>query len=122
MIRSLKYFGVLLLACAFTTNLSAGNPDRVGSAGASQLLINPWARSSGWGGSNIASVRGLESLYGNVAGLAFTDKTELIFSRSSWIADVPINSFGFSQLRTKQIDIAFHLHTRLSIHLALSKN
>ena len=97
MIRSLKYFGVLLLACAFTINLSAGNPDRVGSAGASQLLINPWARSSGWGGSNIATVRGLESLYGNVAGLAFTDKTELIFSRSSWIADVPINSFGFSQ-------------------------
>jgi hypothetical protein len=97
MIRSLKYFGVLLLACAFTTNLSAGNPDRVGSAGASQLLINPWARSSGWGGSNIASVRGLESLYGNVAGLAFTEKTELIFSRSSWIADIPINSFGFSQ-------------------------
>lgn len=97
MIRSLKYFGVLLLACAFTTNVSAGNPDRVGSSGASQLLINPWARSSGWGGSNIASVRGLESLYGNVAGLAFTEKTELIFSRSSWIADIPINSFGFSQ-------------------------
>ena len=32
----------------------AGNPDRVGSAGASQLLINPWARSSGLGGANIA--------------------------------------------------------------------
>ena len=91
MIRSLKYLWILLLACSCTTNLFAGNPDRVGSAGASQLLINPWARSSGMGGSNIASVKGLESLYGNVAGLAFTEKTELIFSRSSWIADVPIN-------------------------------
>ena len=97
MIRSLKYFGILLLACAFTTNLLAGNPDRVGSAGASQLLINPWARSSGWGGANIASVRGLESIYGNVAGLAFTEKTELVFSRTSWMADIPINAFGFSQ-------------------------
>ena len=32
------------------------------------------------------------------------------------------HSFGFSQLRTKQIDIAFHLHKRLLIHLAMSKN
>ena len=107
MIKSLKYFGVLLLACSFVTNLSAGNPDRVGSAGASQLLINPWARSSGWGSSNIASVRGLESLYGNVAGLAFTEKTELIFSRSTWIADVPINSFGFSQRMSESSVLAF---------------
>jgi hypothetical protein len=97
MIQSLKHFGIILFACFLTTDLSAGNPDRVGSAGASQLLINPWARSSGWGGANIASVRGLESLYGNVAGLAFTEKTELIFSRTSWLADIPINSFGFSQ-------------------------
>jgi len=97
MLQSLKYFGVILLTCVLSNNLTAGNPDRIGSAGASQLLINPWARSSGWGGANIASVNGLESIYGNVAGLAFTNKTELIFSRTSWIADIPINSFGFSQ-------------------------
>ena len=97
MIRTLKCFGILLLAMLMTINLSAGNPDRVGSAGASQLLINPWARSSGWGGANIASVNGLESLYGNVAGLSHTEKTEIIFSRTSWIADIPINAFGFSQ-------------------------
>ena len=97
MIRLLKYFWILLLIFTFSVNLFAGNPDRVGSAGASQLLINPWSRTSGLGSSNIASVRGLESLYGNVAGLAFTENTELIFSRTSWIADIPINSFGFSQ-------------------------
>ena len=97
MIRLLKYFWILLLIFTFSVNLFAGNPDRVGSAGASQLLINPWSRTSGMGSSNIASVRGLESLYGNVAGLAFTENTELIFSRTSWIADIPINSFGFSQ-------------------------
>jgi hypothetical protein len=34
----------------------AGNKDRAGEAGASELLINPWARSSGWGGANTASV------------------------------------------------------------------
>ncbi|MEY3711963.1 MAG: hypothetical protein RL104_746, partial [Bacteroidota bacterium] len=27
----------------------AGNPVRSGSAGASELLVNPWARTAGWG-------------------------------------------------------------------------
>ena len=95
--RSLKYLAVFLIGLTSMNDLSAGNPDRVGSAGADQLLINPWVRSSGWGGANPASITGLESLYGNVAGLAFVDRTELIFARTSWIADIPINSFGFSQ-------------------------
>lgn len=81
----------------------AGNPQRSGQAGASELLINPWARTSGWAGANVAGVRGLEGIYSNVAGLAFTEKTELIFSNTQWlkIGDTEsvssINSFGFSQ-------------------------
>lgn len=77
----------------------AGNPDRAGSAGASELLINPWARSSGWAGSNMASIRGLEALYLNVAGTAFTTRTELIFARTDWLkgTDIGINAFGLSQ-------------------------
>ncbi|MAO33588.1 MAG: DUF3308 domain-containing protein [Flavobacteriales bacterium] len=85
-----------------------GNPQRAGQAGASELLINPWARSSGWGGANVASVRGLEGIYSNVAGIAFTQKTELVFSQTSWLqyggkmfstndAVSSISSFGFSQ-------------------------
>jgi hypothetical protein len=96
------------------SNLSAGNPDRVGSAGADQLLINPWVKSSGWGGANSASVMGLESLYGNVAGLAFVDKTELIFARTSWIADIPINSFGFAQRMNESSVLALAI-TSISI-------
>ena len=83
-------------------NSFAGNPQRAGQAGASELLINPWARTSGWGGANIAGVRGLEGIFSNVAGLAFTEKTELIFSQSQWLkfgddAVADISSFGFSQ-------------------------
>ena len=81
---------------------------RSGSAGASELLINPWARSSGWGASNVAGVTGLEGQYVNIAGLASTEKTELIFAQTSWLqygnelfnADESvssISSFGFSQ-------------------------
>ncbi len=77
----------------------AGNKDRAGQAGASELLINPWARSSGWGGVNVANSFGLESIYTNVAGLAFTKKTELVFSHTQWLkgSEIGINNFGFAQ-------------------------
>ncbi|MCD4664379.1 MAG: hypothetical protein K8R68_03845, partial [Bacteroidales bacterium] len=77
----------------------AGNKDRSGQAGAAELLINPWARSSGWGGVNIANVNGLESMYNNIAGIAFTQKSELIFSYTDWLrgSDIKIMSFGISQ-------------------------
>ncbi len=91
---------VIILISLFPSFRSfAGNQDRSGQAGGSELLINPWARSSGWGGANSASVRGLESIYQNVAGTAFVDKTELIFSRSIWLkgTGININNFGLSQ-------------------------
>lgn len=77
----------------------AGNPDRAGSAGAQELLINPYARSSGWAGANSAHVRGLESMFLNVAGTAFTKKTEAVFSRTAWLvgSGININNFGFTQ-------------------------
>lgn len=80
-------------------NTYAGNPDRVGQAGATELLINPWARSSGWAGSNTAGVKGLEAMFSNVAGIAFTKKTEILFARTQWLkgTDININSFGLTQ-------------------------
>ena len=82
----------------------AGNEQRAGQAGASELLINPWARTSGWAGANIAGVRGVEGIYSNVAGLAFIQKTELVFSSTSWLqingfnnAVSNISSFGIAQ-------------------------
>ena len=77
----------------------AGNKDRTGQAGASELLINPWAGSSGWGGVNIANVAGLEAMYNNVAGIAFTKQTELIFAYTDWLkgADIKLMNFGITQ-------------------------
>jgi len=77
----------------------AGNKDRSGQAGAPELLINPWARSSGWGGVNVANSFGLESIYTNIAGLAFTKKTELIFANTQWLkgSEIGINNFGIAQ-------------------------
>ena len=73
----------------------AGNEDRAGEAGASELLINPWTRSSGWGGANTASIKGIEAMNHNVAGLSFTKNTELVASNTRWLGGTGINIFSF---------------------------
>ena len=100
--RIFNYFVAALLSGAMVLPLNqamAGNKDRSGQAGASELLINPWARSSGWGGANVANVKGLEGLYSNVAGTAHTQHTEIIFSHTQWLkgSDIDINTFGLTQ-------------------------
>ncbi len=79
--------------------IEAGNKDRSGQSGAQELLINPWARNSGWGGVNVAGAQGLEAIFTNVAGTAFTQKTEIVFSNTDYLkgADINIMAFGLSQ-------------------------
>lgn len=96
--RDLIKFGLMgLLLMSGAAN--AGNPDRSGGAGATQLTINPYARSSGYGGTNTASVKGIEAFNLNIAGLAYTQKTDLVFSRVNYFqgAGVYINNLGLSQ-------------------------
>ncbi|HKR06381.1 MAG TPA: PorV/PorQ family protein [Bacteroidia bacterium] len=101
-----KYLGkVTYLLIAFsllntiTERVFAGNEDRAGSAGATELLINPWARSAGWGGVNIASVKGCESSFLNIAGAAFVKKTEISFTQTKYLkgSEINISALGFSQ-------------------------
>lgn len=81
------------------SNLFAGNGDRIGSAGATQLLINPWARGVGMGSAGVASDIGLAATFTNIAGLAFTPKTDLVFDRTNWLggAGINVNSAGLAQ-------------------------
>ena len=78
--------------------LNAGNEDRSGEAGASELLVNPWARSSGWGSVNTSGVMGVESMYVNIAGASRIPNTELVFGHTTWLkgADVNIYAFGLA--------------------------
>jgi len=82
-----------------TDTVTAGNKDRSGQAGASELLINPWAKSSAWGGVGTSCTHGLEALFTNIAGTAFTTGTEIVFSYTNWLqgSGVNIYSFGLSQ-------------------------
>lgn len=87
--------GVLLS----TSGLFAGNEDRIGQSGSNDLLINPFARSSGWAGANTSMARGLEAQFLNVAGTAFTKKTEVLFAYTNWLggSGININAFGLTQ-------------------------
>jgi hypothetical protein len=77
----------------------AGNKDRSGQAGASELLINPWAASSGWGNAGMSFVHGVEAMYGNVAGITSCNTLDVNFTHTSWLVgignDTRISSFGF---------------------------
>lgn len=100
--RSLNRLYKSTLIISFTAlsfSLSAGNEDRIGSAGASELLVNPWARSTSMGSAGISSTRGLEAQFMNVAGLAFTDKTQVKFNYTNWLgsAGIALNSAGLAQ-------------------------
>ena len=91
--------GLLTASVVLSSSLFAGNEDRIGSAGASHLLINPWARGSAIGDAGVANMNGIEATFTNVAGLAFTDKTQIKFNYSNWMgnAGISLNSAGFAQ-------------------------
>ena len=97
-----------------STVAMAGNDNRRGTAGASQLLINPWTRSAGWGSVNIANARGLESFYANVAGLSFVGKTDIAYSntmygggRNGFKSAAAINALGLAQRVSDRGVLAF---------------
>lgn len=100
--QMLRYIPVVLITWLMITpgmRTFGGNKDRSGEAGASELLINPWARSSGWGGVNTANIKGVESMFINIAGTAFINKTDITFGHTNWLrgADINIYSFGLTQ-------------------------
>ena len=90
----------------------AGNPQRVGSAGANELLNNPWARNSGWGNVNTAGVRGVESVFLNIAGIANTENLEIAFTNTQWLAgsDITINSIGLVKTVGNSGALAFSIN------------
>lgn len=96
-----KIAGIIIVAIAliFSSNLFAGNDDRAGEAGAGELLILPYPRVNAFGLSNTAVIRGVEAMHLNVAGIAFTKSTELMFANTTWLkgSGIQINAFGFTQ-------------------------
>jgi len=87
---------VIVFAFSITA-LIAGNKDKVGGAGAQQLLIPVGARSIAMGGAYNAMVVGNEAMYWNPAGLAGSEaNAEVTFCNLQWIADTQVNYFAIS--------------------------
>ena len=93
----------MVLSALTLQSAYAGNDERRGTAGASELLINPWARNTGWGGVNVANVRGLSSMFSNVAGLAFVENVEVAYTntmlyggKNGLSSGAGINTFGLA--------------------------
>lgn len=97
--NKVRLFTVALALMMVTPTLQAGNKDRIGSSGAEQVKINPWARSGSYANANSASVVGIESTFLNVSGLAMTRKMDLNLNYSSWLggSGIGISSFGYAQ-------------------------
>lgn len=99
--KTLIICALLGIFAAMSVSVYAGNRDRSGQSGAQHLLIDPWARSTGWGTAGVAEIRGLEAMYSNIGGMSFVNKTELAFSRTQYLvgsgAGININTFALAQ-------------------------
>ncbi len=89
-------WGLAVAAVAIGTLAQAGNKDRSGQAGAAELTINPWAASAGVFGANAAYVKGIEAMKGNIAGLAYTDGTEMGASYNIYLKGANVNLYNLS--------------------------
>ena len=94
--RTIVIASLTIIIGLTSTELFAGNKDRAGQAGASELLVNPWAVSSGWGNAGMASVKGVDAMWSNVAGISFVNTMDLNFSYTNWLAGsgTSVASFG----------------------------
>jgi hypothetical protein len=84
---------VLLLGILSMTGF-ASNKDRIGTAGAQELLIPVGARGTALGYSSGLFLKGADAIYWNPAGLSrMTRGVEAMFSQMSYIADINV-SYG----------------------------
>ncbi len=84
------WIGVLILGLY----AQAGNSDRIGEAGAYELLINTQARTMGLMGINSANVRGIDALGSNIAGLAHNKGMSVFSNYTSWLSATGTSLFN----------------------------
>ncbi len=89
--KSAKIY-ILILCLAMTSyDAFAGNKDRAGQMGATELNLNPWGLTSGLFYTNGAYVSGIEAMKLNVAGLARTKGTEIGVSWNNYMSGTDIS-------------------------------
>ncbi len=90
----MKKILLIILTLTLAAMVYAGDVARKGTTGAEQLLIPVGARGIATGGSFLANMSGLESIYYNPAGLDVVPRTEAMFSYINYLADINISYFA----------------------------
>lgn len=97
--ESMKKLSLVLLVASLIISHpgQAGRGDKAGTSAAPWLLIPVGGRDMAMGGSTVAASYGIEAVYYNPAGLAWSKKqSEAIFSHMNYIADVGVDYVGVS--------------------------
>lgn len=94
--KYIKIFLVIMLLTAIVGNINAGPKNKYGLSAARELLIPVGSVGTALGGSNLASVTGVEALFWNPSGLASINgkMAEVQFSNQIYIADISVNYFA----------------------------
>ena len=97
--KNLTIAACVVASLGASLQATAGNKDRTGQSGATELLVNPWAQSTGTFGQNTSFVQGLEAMKGNIAGLAYVENTEIGISYTAYLrgSKVSVNNLGIAQ-------------------------
>ncbi len=87
-----RYFLIpLLMVLLGGMQVMYASGDKMGTAGAIELLIPMGARNAAMCGSNIANIQGAEAMYYNPSGLSMLNGAEASFSYMSYFADMNIS-------------------------------
>jgi hypothetical protein len=82
---------VLVLLLLATGTMLGGNKNRIGTAGAPELLIPVGARGIAMGGATLSSVSGIDAIYWNPAGLVRANRDlEIMVSDMVYFADINV--------------------------------
>jgi len=94
-----KYLARFWMAAALliiaASSVLAGNENRQGSAGATELLIPIGARGSAMAGAVVANSYGVDAIFWNPAGLAWLEGTEVMGTYLPYIADIDVTYAAF---------------------------
>jgi hypothetical protein len=108
---NIKIYTFVALIVFTVVKLNAGNPDRQGQAGASELLMNPWGRSAGLHSMSTSSVMGVEAMRINIAGLSRINKAEFSLSNNRLFSGTGMNlnslGMGFKMGTSGALGIEF---------------
>ena len=88
--RNKTFLLIVALFLLTFQSVMAGNENRIGTAGAAELLIAVGSRGTAMGGAVVANSYGVDAIFWNPAGLAWLEGTEAMATRLPYIADIDV--------------------------------